>query len=248
MQFRRLRWHSRRRQEALFTRLEQELKRWLDAWSVEPACLDLQAVNADTYKPVSPLKWMRVNSDKGALYFGAPTEHLEKLGGLLAKAAAGDILHLGRRVGDRALKALFSQWIGVPVLDLDIQDGMPPLNDIFIPRLGHTVFALKGSGFLAYVILDADLTDSLVPGEVLKHEALAQRDISSINAEIELQVSLDLGETTLADTIGLQVGDVLVSNASIHSAFHLTHPDARRLANVRLVRKGLQRAVQVDTP
>lgn len=248
MQFRRLRWHSRRRQEALFTRLEQELKRWLDAWSVEPACLDLHVVNADTYKPVSPLKWLRVNSDKGALYLGAPTEHLEKLGGLLAKAAADDILHLGRRVGDRAMKALLSQWTGTPTVDLDIQDGVPPLNDIFSARLGHAVFAMKGSGFLAYVILDADMTDSLIPGGVLKHEPLAIRDISDINEKIELQVSLDLGETTLADTIGLQVGDVLVSNTSIHAAFHLTHPDARRLADVRLVRKGLQRAVQIDTP
>lgn len=248
MHFRRLRWHSRRRQEALFSRLDLELKRWLDAWSVESECLTLQPLEADAYKPAAPLKWLRVNTDKGVLSLGAPEVHLESLGGLLAKANMDDVLHLGRRIGDRALKALFAQWMSVAVLDLDIQEGTSPSNEVFHPRFGYKIFSLKGLGFSAYLILDPDLIDSLVPGIVNSLGPLVSRDGSFGNEKIQLNVLLDLGATTLADTIGLQVGDVLLSNTSIDSVFQLTHPDMRHLANVRLVRKGLQRAVQVDTP
>ena len=248
MHYRRLRWHSRRRQEALFSRLDLELNRWLSAWSVEPECLSLQSIAVDIYKPVAPLKWQRANTNNGVIYFGAPALHLESLGGLLAKASADDILHLGRRVGNRALKALISLWMDTAILDLDLEDVPTPSNDISDSRFGYTMFTLKGSGFLAYVVLDANLVDSLVPSTSTSVEPLASRDTVLGNEKIELNVVLDLGASKLEDTIGLQVGDVLVSNTSIHSAFHLTHPDMRRLTNAHLVRKGLQRAVQLDTP
>ncbi|MGH8050437.1 MAG: hypothetical protein ACREPB_07255 [Arenimonas sp.] len=248
MHFRRLRWHSCGRQEALFSRLDHELNRWLGAWSVEPACLSLQSIAAGIGKPAAPLKWLRVNSSKGVFYFGAPEVHLESLGGLLAKASTDDILHLGRRVGDRALKALFSQWMGVAILDIDFEEVPAPSNHISDARFGYAIFSLKGSGFLAYAVLDADLVDSLVPSTPLSLEPLASRDTAFGNEKIELNVVLDLGTSKLADTLGLQVGDVLLSNTSIDSVFQLTHPDMRHLANVRLVRKELQRAVQVDTP
>ncbi len=248
MHFRRLRWHSRRRHEALFERLNLELKRWLDAWSVEPEYLVLQPLVAGAYKPAAPLKWLQLNTEKGVLRVGAPAIHLESLGGLLSKASMDDVLQLGRRIGDRALKALLAQWAAVNVLDLDIQEGSPPSDEVFHSRFGHKLFSLRGTGFSAYIILDADLVDSLVSGKPISLEPLASRDTAFGNEKIELNVSLDLGATKLADTIGLQVGDVLLSNTSIDSVFQLTHPDMRHIANVRLVRKGLQRAVQVDTP
>jgi hypothetical protein len=248
MHYRRLRWHSRRRQEALYTRLDHELARWLGAWSVEPECLKLQSMTADLYKPAAPQKWLRANCSHGVLYFGAPSQHLESLGGLLAKASADDVLHLGRRIGDRALKALVSQWTNTPVLDLDIEEVSAPSKDISDSRFGYAIFTLKGFDFLAHVVLDADLVDSLVPGTPTSLEPLASRDGAFGNEKIELNVVLDLGASKLEDTVGLQVGDVLVSNTSIHSAFQLTHPDMRRLANAHLVRKGLRRAIQLDNP
>ncbi len=248
MYFRRIRWHSRHRQEALFLRLDHELNHWLSAWSVDPTCLCLQSIAPNMYKSAAPLKWLRVNSSKGVLYFGAPALHLESLGGLLAKASADDILHLGRRVGNRALKALISQWMDTAILDLDLEDVPTPSNDISDSRFGYTMFTLKGSGFLAYVVLDANLVDSLVPSTSMSVDPLASRDTVLGNEKIELNVVLDLGASKLEDTIGLQVGDVLVSNTSIHSAFHLTHPDMRRLTNAHLVRNGLRRAIQLDTP
>lgn len=248
MQYRRLRWHSRRRQEALFTRLDNELNRWLSAWSVEPACLSLQPMSADAYKPATPIKWLRFNASKGVLYFGAPALHIEGLGGLLAKASADDILHLGRRIGDRALKALVSQWLETGIPDLEVEEISLPSNEIFDSRFGGTFFSLKGSGFQAYVVFDAEIVDNLIPTVVGSLEPLAARDSLFGNEKIELNVMLDLGAAKLEDTIGLQVGDVLLSGTSIHSAFHLIHPDMRRLADVRLVRKGLLRAIQVDTP
>lgn len=248
MQYRRLRWHSRRRQAALFSCLDVELNRWLSAWSVEPECLSLQSITVDIYKPVAPLKWQRANTNKGVMYVGAPELHLESLGGLLAKASADDILHLGRRVGGRALKALISQWMDTAILDLDLEDVSAPSNDISDSRFGYLMFTLKGPGFLAYVVLDSNLVDSLVPSASISPKPLASIDTVLGNEKIELNVVLDLGASKLEDTIGLQVGDVLVSNTSIHTAFHLTHPDMRRLTNAHLVRKGLQRAIQLDTP
>lgn len=248
MRFRRLRWHSRRRQDALFSMLETELNRWLDAWSVESECLILRQLEADAYRPVAPLKWLRVSADNGVLCLGAPELHFESLGGILAKANMDDALHIGRRIGDRAIKALFAQWIKVSTLNLDVQEGTSPSDEVFHPRFGHMLFSLKGAGFSGYLILDPDLVDNLVPGAECILEPLTSRASSFGSEKIELNVSLDLGATTLSDTIGLQVGDVLLSTTSIDSPFQLTHTDMRQLANVRLVRKQSKRAVQIDTP
>ena len=248
MHYRRLRWHGRERQEALFSRLQSGLDRWLDAWSVEPACLDLQPVAADACKPAAPIKWLRADAKKCVLYFGAPAMHLEGLGGLLAKASADDILHLGRRVGDRALKALMAQWLDTAVTELGVSEVSAPANDIFKGNFGYVFFTLKGAGFAAHVVFDPDAVDGLVPAKNTMAEPLAARDSVLGKEKIELNVMLDLGAAKLEDTLGLQVGDVLLSGTSIHSVFHLTHPDARHLADVRLVRKGRQRAIQIDTP
>lgn len=248
MHHRRLRWHSRRRQEALLTRLDNELNRWLDAWSVEPACLSLQPMAADAYKPATPITWLRFNASNGVMYFGAPASHIEGLGGLLAKASNDDILHLGRRVGDRALKALASQWLDAGVPDLEVEEISAPSKEIFDSRFGAAFFSLKGSGFQAYVVFDSEVVDKLVPITVGNLEPLSARDSQLGNEKIELNVMLDLGAATLADTLGLRIGDVLLSGTSINSTFQLIHPDMRRLADVRLARKGMLRAIQVDTP
>ena len=248
MQYRRLRWHSRRRQEALILRLNQELKRWLDAWSVEPSWLSLQPVSFDSYRSAAPQKWLRFVTEKGVLRIGAPALHLNSMGALLAKAKAEDDLMLGKRVGERALKALVSQWVNVAIQDIDIEECEAPSDEIFLPQYGFNVFSLKGSSFSAYVVFDADITDELVPSSSPNLSALSAFESALGFEKVQLNVSLDLGETKLADTIGLQVGDVLVSNTSIQSVFHLTHPDQTRLACVQLSRIGSRRAIQIESP
>jgi hypothetical protein len=248
MQFRRLRWHSRRRQDVLFERLDRELQRWLGAWSVEPNWLNLNPISLDMYKTATPLKWLRVSSEKGELLMGAPETQLNNLGGMLAKASSDDVLHLGKRIGDRALKALASSWHGVAVTALDIETCKPPSNEIFLPQFGYSAFSLKGSGFSAFLIFDANLIDSLVPSTSSDYASLESRESALVNETIMLNVSLSLGDTTLADTVGMQVGDVLMSSTSIHSIFNLVHPGQRHLANVRLVRNGNQQAVLIDAP
>jgi hypothetical protein len=248
MHFRRLRWHSRRRQETLCARIDQDLQRWLNAWSVEPNWLSVQSISVEMYKTAAPLTWLRVSSAKGVLLIGVAEKQLNNLGGLLAKASSDDVLHLGKRIGDRALKALAGYWHGVAAIDLNVESCKSPSNEIFLSQFGYGVFSLKGAGFSAFMVFDADLIDSLVPPISSILPPLELRESVLGNERITLNVSLDLGDTTLADTIGMQVGDVLVSSTSIHSMFGLVHPDQRHLAGVRLVRNGNQQAVLIDSP
>ena len=245
MKARRLRWHGASRQQALFDRLQQELTAWLEEWSVHPALLTLR-LNDTHCATASEWRWMRATSKVGSVLFGSHSAAIDGLGGLLANAAHHDALGLGGRVGLRALRALLTRFVGGGAKLTDFEDVSPPTAEEQDPRFGGCGLLLQGEGFEARLIVDNSLFEFWVPPQTTALPALAQRASTLGNERVALDVVLDLGNATLADAHQLQVGDVLISNASIDSVFHLALPDARRLFVANLVRSGGRRALQVD--
>jgi len=247
MKARRLRWHGANRQEALARRLQAELASWLDGWSVAPALLSLRISDSGASQP-SSWRWMRANAATGSILLGVDASALGRLGGLLAQATQDDAPGLGKRIGERALRALLTQFVGGAGNLIDIEDTIAPGVEVRNPRYGCCALDLHGASFEACMLVDNALFEFWVPPQAPVLPALQPRDIVIGNERITLQVVLDLGKANLEDAQQLQVGDVLVSNAAIDSVFYLALPDARRLVSANLMRKGDQRALQVATP
>jgi len=246
MKARRLRWHGASRQEALAKRLQIELATWLEGWSVEPALLSLR-ISDNGASPPSNGRWIRANARTGSIVLGVDASALGKLGGLLAQATQDDALGLGRRIGERALRALLTQFVGGAGNLIDIEDTEAPGLEARDPRFGCCELTVEGVGFGASLLVDNELFEFWVPPQQSVLQALRPRDAVIGNERMTLQVVLDLGKANLEDAQQLQVGDVLVSNAAIDSVFHLALPDARRLVSANLMRKGDQRALQIAT-
>jgi hypothetical protein len=242
---RRLRWHGRIRQQALESRLQLELGTWLEGWSVDPALLSLRLVDETLTLPPD-WRWTRATSRNGSVMLGAQGTQLDALGGLLAEAAPVDPMNLGRRVGERALRALLTQFAGGAAGVIETEGVDAPTAENLDPRFGCCVFALQGKGFDARFIVDNGLFEHWVPPHRPELPAVAPRETALSREHVLLDVILDFGGATLADAQHLQVGDVLVSSTPIDSLFHLVLPDSRRLIAANLVRRGDRRAVQID--
>jgi hypothetical protein len=245
MKTRRLRWHGPSRQEALANRLRLELGTWQEGWSVDPTLLSLRIADAGIPQP-SGWRWTRAISRSGGILLGADAATLASLGGLLAQAASDDPLGLGRRVGERALRALLTQFVGGAANLIEIEDASTPAAEDQDPRFGGCSLVLQGTGFEARLLVDNELFEYWVHPQQSRLPVLLPRDASLGKERVVLDVVLDLGSATLADAQQLQIGDVLVSSTSIDSIFHLALPDSRRLVTANLVRKDGRRALQID--
>lgn len=245
MKPRRLRWRGVGQQRALLLELQRQLESWLQGWSVDPALLSLRFVELHS-EVATDRRWMQARGRSGSVWLGAPASMLEALGGLLAKSSTQDSLGLGTRVGERALRALLTQCVGGAATDVEILSDSIPASEEMQARFGGFRFLLEGEGFAATLIIDSELCDHWVPAKKPTMAPLAARDSALGDESVLLEVRLELGQASLADTHGLQVGDVLVSSTSLDSSFQLTHPDARAIAVGRLFRLGSQRALQIN--
>lgn len=248
MTVRRLRWQSASRQKALMGLLQQDLKAWLDGWSINPQLLSLRRADAAVDdEPDAKWRWWRASGNSGSLWLGAHASQLDGLGAMLAGAALGDSLGLGQRIGERALRALLAQMAGGSGNDVTMQlDELPKATERDL-RYGGCHFLLEGQGVEACLVLDHDLCEVRLPTPKAVAMSLAPL-ASALGTElVRLDVLLDLGQASLAETQGLQVGDVLVSSTPLDSLFQLAQNDHRPLAGARLFRRGGMRVLHVDS-
>ncbi|MFT3806713.1 hypothetical protein [Arenimonas sp.] len=238
----RLRWQGTQRRQRLFDKLCDELAVWLGHWSVDPAFLSLSPLEDATWPEVSGWQWRQ----SGGLRVGAGSADLDRLGALLARASASDALQLGRRVGHRAWNALLAQLAIAGKNELSWTDAQAPSAREREARWGGTAWQLSGVGFTAVLWIDAELCERWLPSTVNATSRVHARDSALGGEPLSLQVVLDLGNATLADTQALRIGDVLVSNAPLDRAFQLRGAHARPLAAGRLHRNGERRSIQLD--
>lgn len=246
MSARRLRWQGERRRQQLLEKLRGELAAWLQQWSVNANVLALSPLDGAEVRSLAGWRWQIASGHGGELRLGAHASGLESFGALLAQATTTDPLALGRRVGERALRALLTQLAGGGNT-ITIEAGEAPSGRDQEVRFGGFGLRLHGTGFEAVLWLDCTLCDRWLPPEPAKHPTLSTRDSALGRERVTLDIVLELGEAPLAETNGLQVGDVLVSRTPLDSAFHLTAAGARRVASVRLHRQGSRRALQIES-
>jgi hypothetical protein len=234
MSTRRLRWRGLAQTRRIESELQRQLSAWLQGWSVEAQWLTLAAGEAS---PVvaGAQRWLRARAGGNTAWIGAPAQQMARLGDRLAGVAVHERSDLGERIGRRALRALLAQWLACDAERIAFEEEAPAPEDLQA-RFGGARFQLQGQGFSALLVVDAGLCDQLAPTSTPKLPALEPRASALGEAQVEFQVRLALGETTLSEAHALQVGDVLVSGTRVDACFELVHPDARVVAEGRLRR------------
>jgi hypothetical protein len=243
MSARRLHWQGSTRERQLRERLDAVLAGWVEAWSAEPARVQPTSARTDSGPLPGDLRWLRATGKAGALWLGATEEGFDALGSRLAAADPVDELGLGRRVGERALRDLVAQWLGVVVAD--VEPTVAPSTQELDRRHGGLRWRIAVGDLEWRVFVDDALCAQWLPESRPAAEPPAARAACVAAERITLDLQLDLGTTTLAETHGLQVGDVLVSGTRLDALFRLATPAGQRLAAARLHQHGDRRAIQV---
>lgn len=245
MRPRRIRWLSTDRRHQLLSVLQQHVRKWSEEWSVAPDGFSIELMESDHVWEITSWCWGAAVCRTGTLYFGAPKASLGALGGLLAQASIGDDLGLGQRVAERSIQALVSRLMADPSACL--WPGDPPTAKEREKRFGGLSVRLRGVGFNAAIWLDSQVCESLCPTPAQDLGPL-QRIESALRTEaITLDVVVDFGPATIAETQGLQVGEVLVSRTPLQGLFKLTAPDGTHVARASLFRAGASRAVRIES-
>jgi hypothetical protein len=243
MRARRLHWQGSTRERRLRERLDSILAGWVEAWGAEPARVAPTPARADLGPLPRDLRWLRATGKTGALWLGATEAGFDALGGRLAAADPADELGLGRRVGERALRDLMAQWLGLATAE--IEPALVPSTQDLDPRHGGLRWRVTVGDLDWRVFADDALCAQWLPESPPAVAALAARSACVAAERITLDLMLDFGTATLAETHGLQVGDVLVSGTRLDALFGLATPAGRRLAGARLHQHGDRRAIQV---
>jgi hypothetical protein len=239
----RIRWQGASRQRQLLDRLQAELDLWAAEWSTHASSFALAPVAGS---PATG-RWLRLAGKRGAVWLAGNEAQLRSFGAAIAAAEADDTLDWSGRIGRRALHALLARLLGVDAASHPLVDAIAPPERTLEPRYGMLLLRLTGPGLDACIALDGNACDAWLPPAAPAPLALAAVGDSFADATVVLDVVLPLGSASLADTHGLQVGDVLVSDVPLDTPFDLVHPDQRRIARARLCRRDDQLALVLES-
>jgi len=239
----RIRWQGQSRQRDLVARLQGELDTWAADWCVDAAVFTLTCVDEG---PVAG-RWLRLAGKRGGAWLVGNDAQLRRFGAVVASAEADDTLDWSWRIGRRALHALLARLLGVDAASHPLVDAIAPPARELDPRHGAVLMRLAGPGLDACVVLDAAAIDAWLPTAPVAPVALAGFADSLAAATVTLEVVLPLGSASLAETHGLQVGDVLISDVPVDTLFDLVRPDRSRVARGRLCRRDTQLALCLES-
>lgn len=241
MSTRQLRLQAASQRRELLLALQRQLSSWLQDWSVQPGLLRVQGAARLAEIP-STHRWLLASTANGRLWIAEPDSFSANLGAWLAATTASSVLGLSERVGARARNALLSSVLASPEPSFSVvPDTVQESGDF-----GYYCFEVETPDESIYLVMDWSLADRIALPPQQARQAVHKRESGLGDAVVRLNVLLDLGGATLAETSGLRVGDVLVSSTPLDSAFQLSHPDSRPIATGRLFTKDSLRAIQLE--
>lgn len=240
-----IRWLGPERRRQLLEKLQGQVDLWSDEWSVSPGKFSFELLDSEYIDEASGWHWYVADCPSGTLHFGAPPEMLDLLGGVLAQIADRGSSGFGRRVAERALQSLAARLTGSASTRL-LSGDMPSERER-LARFGGLCGKLSGRDVEAILWLDSALCDVISPPQSRVRTPLQRRESSLGSEQISLDVVVDFGSATVADTRGLRIGEVLVSRTPLESQFHLVTPAGKSVGRGNPCRSGGSRALQIQS-
>ncbi|MBW8311251.1 MAG: hypothetical protein K0M64_04380 [Rhizobium sp.] len=241
MAVRRLRWQGPARTEACRVRLVGLLEAWRDAWCTGSGDISLEpALEGE----VPDVEWRGAARLGGAIWLGCPQGDEARLGTLLAGQDGPDFGGIAARLAVRALEDLLARLTDASPEPAG-KPGEPESDADFI-RHGGIAFSLTGVLAGYRLLVDATACDRLVPPLPPARVDIASLDEAVRTQEIALSAVVPLGEQALAQSMTLQVGDVLLAGPLSAATVRLAAATGQELAAGVLTRVGDARGIRID--
>lgn len=234
---------------SLRDRVRAVLDEWRTGWFVGAAPEIQASAHAPTaadLESLANLSWWRAESQDKCLYIGLPAEGLTRLAQRFLGVSTGDTAHpLLAAVAKDALTNLAERFLrgsapggaGVP-----LAEAAPPAS---MTRRGSGCARLSVNLDDLHLELwvDAAITADLAPRAATARLPLVSLESGIKDQRVQLRVELDLGTICAQRLRVLQPGDVVTTDAPLHTDFTVLLPSRGRIAAGRLGKQGMRRAV-----
>lgn len=240
-----VRWHGASRLARLRSLLSARGGQWLRDWASDRADLDFSVDALDSGVGVG--QWFETRANAGTVRACMASTAFDQLGRRLLGAAESDNLGLAAGVGRRAWCDLMRAWFAV-ASDADaLSDALAPSERALAARHGVVGVLLQIAGIRIALYLDAGLCDALVPVDPPAAIALSKRGDAMHQAEVSLEVQLDLGSAEIGQAFDLRPGEIIRTGVKLDTALTLRSATGATLAHGQLIAQDGRRAMRIST-
>lgn len=241
-----LRWHGASRLARLRSLLSARAGQWLRDWASDGAALDLGLEPLDT--GVGAGQWFETRGDGGAVRACMAASAFDQLGRRLLGAAESDQLGLAEGVGRRAWCDLMRAWFAAASdAEAAIETAAPDPRAL-AARHGVAGVLLQVAGIRIALYLDPGVCDALVPVErPVAALALSRRGEAMHQAQVGLEVALDLGSAEIGQAFDLRPGEIIRTAVKLDTALILRSATGAALAHGQLIARDGKRAMRIST-
>lgn len=238
------RWQGNARLQQLRALLSSRAGECLRGWAGAQAQVEIDP--AGWAQTAACDSWHALRTPSGTLAIGVQRGAWERWGSQLVGAGTADGLGIAAGIGRRAAADMLREAIRAPA-DCEFADTEAPDPRSMEARFGAAEFECRAPGLHARLVLDAGLCEALVPRQPLDTGSLASRSEAILPTDIALEAFLDLGHTSLEQTVGLRPGDVIKTGIPLDSAIRLKSASGAVVVSGALVSSEGLRALRCST-
>lgn len=246
MSARLLRWQGPQRIERCRQRLQSVIGAWQTDWSAVPAG-DVSMSSASVLGVGANLQWRRSRGERSTVLLAVPVGGLVACGQKLLGLGDASKVPMCERIAHEAVADLMARLcFSGPCRDNSVEVlARAPADADLAERHGNVGFVLAHPFPRARLFVDADWCNEFVPiQESRKFPSLVARRSAVANIRVEAKATIELGALSIHDSLGLSVGEVLLTDARTDAAALLSVGD-RGLASGTLSNNQDNRALRL---
>jgi hypothetical protein len=236
-----VRWHGASRLARLRSLLSARGGEWLREWSSDKSALDFSLEPLDS--GVGAGQWFATRASGGAVHACMASAAFDQLGRRLLGSNESDTLGLAAGVGRRAWSDLMRAWFAAASEADALSDAAAPSERALAVRHGVVGLLVQVAGVRIALYLDA-LVPVDKPAAAL---ALSKRSDAMTQAEVGLEVVLDLGMAEIGQAFDLRPGEIIRTAVKLDTALTLRSTTGAVLARGQLIAQDGQRAIRISS-
>lgn len=241
-----VRWHGASRLARLRSLLSARGGEWLREWSSDKAALEFSLEPLDS--GVGAGQWFATRASGGSVHACMASAAFDQLGRRLLGSNESDTLGLAEGVGRRAWSDLMRACFAT-ASDADaLSDAAAPSERALAARHGVVGLLVQVAGVRIAMYLDAGVCDALVPvDKPAAALALSKRSDAMTQAQVGLEVVLDLGMAEIGQAFDLRPGEIIRTAVKLDTALTLRSATGTALARGQLIAQDGQRAIRISS-
>lgn len=246
MSTRLLRWQGPRRTERCRLYLQSVIGAWQMDWSAVPVG-DVSMSSTSILGAGANLHWRRVCGERSTVLLAMPIGGLVVCGQKLLGLSESSKEPMCERIAHEAVVDLMARLCASgPNRDIAVEVlARPPTDADLAERHGNVGFVLAHPFPRARLFVDAAWCDEFVPiRESGISPSLIGRRSAITNTRVEAKATIELGALSIHDSLGLSVGEVLLTDARTDAIALLSVSD-RGVANGTLANNQDSRALRL---